>query len=77
MQMSVESIEWNKDCSRPAAVRSGQLFAVTALHAAIAVTMTLYPFLVTTNAYDGVYLVAALAVVLQWALLGGECFQLL
>ena len=70
-------VEWEWDVDggrRPAVMLSSQLFAVTALHAAIAVTMTLYPFLVTTNAYDGFYLIAALAVVMQWALLGGECF---
>ncbi len=49
------------------------LLATTALHGIIAVVLTLYPFLVTTNAYDGIYFLMLLAVVIQWALLDGEC----
>jgi hypothetical protein len=49
------------------------LLAVTAVHAKIAFLLTLYPFVVPTNAFDGVYAAVAFGVVANWFLLGGDC----
>ena len=39
------------------------LIAITALHAVLAVVLTLYPSIVPSNAYDGMYATVALLIV--------------
>ena len=49
------------------------LIAITALHAVLAVVLTLYPFIVPSNAYDGVYVTVALLIVAHWIVLDYDC----
>ena len=49
------------------------LIALTALHAGLAVVLTLYPFIVRSSAYDGVFVTVALLIVAHWIVLDYDC----